>query len=356
MFKAIIVSDFHLRNVDKHGKILPSGINSRLQDRLDHIKKSVDYAINKEVNYWICLGDVFDKINPPEALRERFIKSLTPLIKAGIKIIILIGNHDTDNQIYSFMTEANLLASLDNTLIRIISKPKKVKLGGVDCLFIPWTDDTTIRKHLKKHSDCIVFGHFGVKGATVSGTEYVMSEGIEPALFKSHRMAYLGHYHKSQETKKWMYVGSIAKVDFGERNDIKGFVSLRASSTKLVQKFIDVKDREFIHHVVDQEEDPDFEVLSEWHNLKGKVIKLIFKGDEDWYLRFNMGEVRSTLLNKLEVHRLTIDRETEITDRLRVPEIDTSTSWDKSIEIYCKENDHKDRAELGKALIKEATQ
>ena len=69
-----------------------------------------------------------------------------------------------------------------------------------------------------------------------------------------------------------------------------------------------------------------------------------------------MGEIRSVLLNKLEVHRQSIDREVLIKDRLRVPEISASSSWDDSIDTYCKKNKHTERAELGKALIKEAMQ
>jgi len=187
-FSAVITSDLHIRSVDKYGKINPEGLNTRLQDRLDNINKSINYAIEHEADYWICLGDVFDKINPAEMLRDKFIKTISPLIEHNISIIILIGNHDTDFKVHSFMTEAKLLNTLDSKAITIISEPVTMKLKGVECLFIPFTDDDdAITALLKKYKKKIVFGHFGVNGAVVSNTEYIMSTGVNQKLFDQHR-------------------------------------------------------------------------------------------------------------------------------------------------------------------------
>lgn len=352
-FTAVIASDLHLRTVDKYGKLLSSGINSRLQDRLDNIKKSVDYALDKDVDYWICLGDVFDKINPAEFLRDKFIELMAPLIKKGIPIIILIGNHDTDYKVHSFMTEAKLLDTLGSGALSIISEPALLKLGGVECLFIPFDTDEAIAEQLIKYKNKIIFGHMGVKGAMVSGTEYILSLGTNPALFKPHRFAFLGHYHKSQVAKKWMYIGSIAKVDFGERNDKKGFTYLEASDTSIKHKFIDVNDRVFFQHTIHQTEDPDFGILRTWTNLKGKVLKLTFVGEEDWYLRFNLGEIRSIILKTGDAHRLFMDHKTIIAHRVRVPEIDSSSSWDNGIEVYCRKTKRPEMEELGKMIMRE---
>ena len=352
-FTAVITSDLHLRTIDKYGRLLPSGINSRLQDRLDNIKKSVDYALDQEVDFWICLGDVFDKINPAEFLRDKFIELMTPLIKAGIPIIILIGNHDTDYKVHSFMTESKLLDTLNSEALDIISEPTLMELGGIECLFLPFDTDEAIAKELLKYKNKIVFGHMGVSGAVVSSTEYILSLGTKQTLFQHHRFAFLGHYHKGQVAKKWMFVGSIAKVDFGERNDKKGFIYLEASDTSIRHKFIDVKDRVFFQHTVHQAEDPDFDILRTWKNLKGKIIKLTFVGDEDWYLRFNLGEIRSRIMKTEGAHRLFMDHKTIFEHRVRVPEIDSSSSWDDGIEVYCKKTKRPEMEELCKTILRE---
>ncbi len=352
-FKAVITSDLHLRSIDNYGKLLADGTNSRLQDRIHSLELSVQYAIDHDADYWICLGDVFDKINPGEKLRDIFVQIITPLIKADIPIIILIGNHDTDFKIHSFMTEANLLNTLNSSAIRIINNPIAATLKGVECLFLPFGKDEDIALELQTHENKIVFGHFGVDGALVSGTEIVLSIGLSQKLFNKHRFTFLGHYHKSQTAKKWMYVGSIAKVDFGERNDKKGFVYLEADKNSLKHKFIDVKDRVFFQHEVNQEDDPDFDTLNTWKNLKGKVVRLIFVGEEDWYLKFNFGEIRSKIMSTGGASKFMHEHKTIYDHRLRVPEIDASSSWHNGIEVYVKKTKRPEMEALGKKILEE---
>jgi DNA repair protein SbcD/Mre11 len=351
--RAVITTDLHLRTTDKYGKILPNGRSSRLQDCLDHLAKSVTYAIEHKATHWICLGDVFDKINPAESLRNAFVEVLAPLVQHKIPIIVLIGNHDTDAKVYSLMTESSIFNMLDSNAITVLSEPCEMQLEGVDTVMIPWTTDEVVAEWLTKTKDKIVFGHWGVDGALVSGTEFVLSLGVNQKLFDHHRYTYLGHYHKPQATKKWMYIGSLHKVDFGERNDKKGFLWLKASNEKIEHKFIDVNDRPFFQHTINESEDPDFAQLYKWESLDGYVVKLIFVGEEDWYLRFNMGEIRSRILKSLEAHKLFFEHRSLNESRIRVPEIDTSSSWQDGIDVYCKKQKRPDMVDLGTEILKE---
>jgi len=352
-FKAVITTDLHLRTTDKYGKILPSGLNSRLQDRLDHLTQSVNQAIEEKADYWICLGDVFDKINPAEILRKKFIEILAPLMKHKIPIIILIGNHDTDSKIYSFMTESDLLNTLSSDAMTILYEPCEMTLKGVECLMIPYTSDDIIEEWLTKTKDKIVFGHFGVSGAVVSGTEFILSKGLSPKLFNHHRYTYLGHYHKPQSTKKWMYVGSIAKASYAERSDKKGYLVLKAGEKKIAHTFIDVEDRIFFQYTIEEEGDPQFGALLNWEDLEGQVVKLLFVGEEDWYLKFNIGEIRSRILKSLKASKLFIEHKTRSQARVRVPEIDASSDWREGIEIYTKKTKRPDMLDIGLKILQE---
>lgn len=351
--EAVLTGDFHLKTTDKYGKLNSEGVNTRLLDRLAHIKKSVDYTIKYSIPYWICLGDVFDKINPPEFLRKAFFEIITPLIKNRIKIKIVIGNHDTDYKIHSFMADAELLSVLKEDIIQIISEPTKMVLDEVDCLFLPFNTDENISAELAKAKGVIVFGHFGVDGALVSGNEYVLSKGVKQSTLEIPRFSYLAHYHKPQKTSKWMYLGSIAKVDFGERNDKKGFVHLIAGPDNIKHKFIDVKDRIFLQHEIIESDDPEFKKLLTWSDIEGYIVKLIFIGEEDWYLRFNMSEIRSKILKTGKAHKLFIEHKTIYESRVRVPEIDTSSSWNDGIDVYCKREKMLELAKIGKEILNE---
>ena len=82
----VFVTDLHIRNTEKYGKIGATGRNTRLDDKLAHIRSSVSYCIDNSCDVWICGGDVFDKINPAENLRNLFFDCITPLIENDIPI------------------------------------------------------------------------------------------------------------------------------------------------------------------------------------------------------------------------------------------------------------------------------
>jgi len=351
-FTGVIVSDSHLKTTEKWGKITSNGVNSRLLDKLDNLSKSVNYAIEHGVDYWIHAGDVFDKLNASEQLRNLFFKVISPLI-GKIPIILIIGNHDTDNKAYNFMSDERLLSLLNSRYIRIVSEITNVKLKGQNVLFIPWVPEADIVKVLKETKDQVVMGHFAVSGARVGPNEYVLSEGISQSLFDHHRYAYLGHYHKHQSTSRWMYIGSLARADFSERNDDKGFLSITVNDETISHKFIDVNDRVFFQCQVNQKEDPTFLTIDKWTTLKDHVVKLVFIGEESWFYSFNLTEIRYKILKKLGADKLIIEHKNTYENRIRVPEISASTSWDRSIEVYCKKKNAENLVELGKTILRE---
>ena len=175
--KAVLLADLHLKTTDPNGKILPEGLNSRLVDKINFIKESVARAIEEKVDYWICLGDVFDKINPPEVLRNLFFGAIAPLFHAGIKVIILIGNHDTDFKVHSFMADEQFINNINiNTPLgdqfRVIAEPTELDLMGTAVYAVPYNHPDDIMKQLvgyKSSNGKLLLGHFDIKGALVGG-------------------------------------------------------------------------------------------------------------------------------------------------------------------------------------------
>ena len=54
------VADFHLTLKETHGVMTEHGLNSRVIDKLNAINKSVQYAVENKVDYYISFGDEFD--------------------------------------------------------------------------------------------------------------------------------------------------------------------------------------------------------------------------------------------------------------------------------------------------------
>jgi len=150
-----------------------------------------------------------------------------------------------------------------------------------------------------------------------------------------------------------MYVGSIAKASYAERSDKKGYLVLKAGEKKIAHTFIDVEDRIFFQYTIEEEGDPQFGALLNWEDLEGQVVKLLFVGEEDWYLKFNIGEIRSRILKSLKASKLFIEHKTRSQARVRVPEIDASSDWREGIEIYTKKTKRPDMLDIGLKILQE---
>jgi len=135
------------------------------------------------------------------------------------------------------------LIPLAGQYFEVVDAPKMVqgisKFGveyQIAC--VPWMknseDMRNALKSLAKEIDpfsvfpTYMTGHFTVNGA-VSGSEKLFSlsspNGIERDLLKPFRFCFLGDIHKPQMIgNNGMYIGSLDRVDFSERNDEKGSI------------------------------------------------------------------------------------------------------------------------------------
>src|SRR4051812_41556572 len=95
--KLIHTADIHI-GMENYGRLDPAtGLSSRLGDFLKAFDKMVDYAVSDKAGYFIFSGDAFKTREPtPTHLRE-FAKRIRKLAKAGIEVVLLVGNHDTSN-------------------------------------------------------------------------------------------------------------------------------------------------------------------------------------------------------------------------------------------------------------------
>ena len=60
----VSVADLHLDNSDPWGRMSDDQINSRVTDKLSALGSAVKYAVEKEVNFFVFLGDTFDSPRP----------------------------------------------------------------------------------------------------------------------------------------------------------------------------------------------------------------------------------------------------------------------------------------------------
>ena len=261
--KIIHLSDLHL-GVETYGRINPeTGLSTRLEDFLNAFDQVIDYALEKKIDLVLFCGDAYKSREPTQTQQREFAKRINRLSSSGIPIFLLVGNHDLPNAI-GRATTTEIFDTLAIKNVYVSNRPDiyriPTKSGIVQVASLPWlrrssllskeeTKNITFEQINQKlqqvltgviasHADKldpelpgILAAHVWVSGARV-GSESSMTIGQEHMLMVSNiaHPAFdyiaLGHIHKRQvlsESPPVVYAGDLARLDFSEEKDDKGF-------------------------------------------------------------------------------------------------------------------------------------
>ena len=261
--KLLHFADAHI-DMANYGRHDPqTGLPLRVLDFLKSLDTIIETAIAEKVDLVIFAGDAYRDRSPAPTFQREWGKRIIRLSKAGIRTLLLVGNHDISpalgraNAIQEFET-------LDIPHVTVLARPiflSPLELGlPIQVIALPWvsraglmasTDTsmeeaiTTIEGHLTslvnqwlEKADpalpIILTAHASIEGAKYSTERTVMlgADLVLPgSLVRDPRLDYvaLGHIHKSQDLNEnahppVIYPGSIERVDFGEAGDEKYFV------------------------------------------------------------------------------------------------------------------------------------
>lgn len=228
-----VISDTHNHSFSQFSRILPSGLNSRLQDILDGERaagKAVLAAGGKRLYHCGDLfhvrGSVSPKVlNPTKDLCEE-------LTAAGIELRILTGNHDLESRDSEKLSNAcEALSPIPG--VTIVSEPRLFHDDNV--VMIPWYDSLdTVRKHI---ADCIeeiedlgdeVASYTLMIHAPVNGVLFgIPDHGFyakELEKFGFQRV-FSGHFHNHKQFEGEVYsVGALTHQTWGDVKTKAGFL------------------------------------------------------------------------------------------------------------------------------------
>lgn len=251
----------------------------------DHIQKFFETEffpriIKDEIKTIVCLGDLFDKrktINMYTLSRakEYFFNVVKDL---GIKLIVLIGNHDA---FYKSTNEINtpeqLLKDYDN--IFIYSSPTKVGISGKEVDVIPWINKKNYQETLdfiSSSSNVICFAHLELSGF-VFQQGIVAKTGLSPDIFNRYQTVLTGHYHSKSSKGNVHYLGAhydLTWADYGEKKYWHIF-----DMNTLQLEAIENKNRLFVK-LYYSDDAPDFEQElknADFSDLTNCIISVIIK-------------------------------------------------------------------------------
>jgi exonuclease SbcD len=359
--KILHFADAHV-DMANYGRRDPeTGLPYRVQDFLKSLDAIIAAAIDEQVDLVIFAGDAYRDRSPAPTFQREWGKRIIRLSKAGIRTLLLVGNHDVSpalgraNAIQEFET-------LDIPYVSVLAKPlflSPKELGlPIQVIALPWisraglmasTDAgmdeafTNIEEHLTSLVDqwlekadptlpVILTAHASVEGAKYSSERTVMlgADLVLPgSLVRDPRLDYvaLGHIHKSQNLNEnahppVIYPGSIERVDFGEASDEKYFVIADITKGKTVVQWRRLENiRPFIdRHIVLESPENVTHVLTSAlpaaEELAGAIVRLTVDYFREWDSLIDEPSLRRYAEAAFEFHLV---KHPQIAARIRLP-------------------------------------
>lgn len=340
-------SDAHIdmANFGRHDPL--TGLPLRVLDFLKSLDEIINTAINEKVDLVVFSGDAYKDRSPAPTFQREWGKRIIRLSKAGIRTLLLVGNHDVSpalgraNAIQEFET-------LDIPFVTVLASPCFIPSESVglpvQVLALPWisrsgllADGNTnvsevftgmeqrITELIQNWLDqvdpnlpTILVAHASIQGA-VFGSERTVMLGADlvlpGSLVRDPRLDYvaLGHIHKAQDLNEGahppvIYPGSIERVDFGEAGDDKYFViaDIQKGKTRVdwrklsgirtfIDRFIELQSSENITDTL-------INCLPSRDTLKEAIVRLTVKYPREWDTLIDEAALRRYTEGAFEFH------------------------------------------------------
>jgi exonuclease SbcD len=154
--KFIHTADIHF-GMENYGRIdAKTGIHTRLLDFEKALNTCIDVAIKESVDFFLFAGDAYKTHNPSQTQQKLLFKCFLRLYKAGIPIVIIIGNHDHPLS-FGKAHALDMLGEIPLEGFHVFAKPDAITLqtknGPITIVGIPWPTRNSIAiadKHIEK--------------------------------------------------------------------------------------------------------------------------------------------------------------------------------------------------------------
>ena len=366
--KILHFADAHI-DMANYGRHDPeTGLPLRVLDFLKSLDAIIEAAVAEKVDLVIFAGDAYRDRSPAPTFQREWGKRIIRLSKAGIRTLLLVGNHDLSPAL-GRATAIQEFETLDIPFITVLDKPQFLsadELGlPAQVIAIPWisrsglmaaTDAgpdevfTNIEEHLTtlvntwlEKADpalpVILTAHASVQGAKYGSERTVMlgADLVLPgSLVRDPRLDYaaLGHIHKPQDLNEnahppVIYPGSIERVDFGEAGDDKFFIiaEVEKGKTKVdwrklagIRPFVD---RRITLNSAENVTETMKSALPPVEELAGAIVRLTVDYVREWDTLIDEPVLRRHTEAAFEFHLV---KHPQIEARIRLPGNQTVSS------------------------------
>jgi len=196
----------------------------------------IPYIDEHGITEILNLGDTFDKRKSINfsSLSAAHDMWFGPLAERGIRMTMLIGNHD----IYyknTLKVSAPELLLREYSNIQCISEATEMTIGGRKMMLVPWICDDNRRQTLdaiKKSRASFCMGHLELNGfSPIPG--FTMEHGDDPSIFKKFKLVCSGHFHTPSCRDRIHYLGNPVQLYWNDYGSDRGFHILNTKDYSL---------------------------------------------------------------------------------------------------------------------------
>jgi len=239
--KIVAYSDLHAHPF-KNGYLTEEGRNSRVDDATNVIRQVYTYAKDIDASYVFFGGDLFDKRKSIDVDTYNQVHSVINECSELVPTIMIPGNHDQANKSGTI----HALQRFNSDMCTIVSEPEWLKLGEQVGLFaVPYVDDgeliaESVKKGLSERpkwaKKLILMIHYGISGAKVSDSDYVLPCELELGHLMPNYWDIIlsGHYHLGQQIgSNFYYIGSAMQHRWDDAGLDKTFIEFDTNKWRI---------------------------------------------------------------------------------------------------------------------------
>jgi exonuclease SbcD len=388
-------ADTHF-GVELYGRLDPAtGLNTRLQDFKRSLMEAIEKALDLDVHLAVFAGDAYKTRDPRQTDQREFAACIRRLTEAGVPVVLLAGNHDMPS-VRGRANAVEIYRTLGVTGVHVVHRPEltliQTRVGPVRIAPMPYLmkgisvareefqgktlDETRLLmegKYVQYLGDLVdeireanddiptlLVGHFWVNGARLSSWQQGYFNDLEPkvplAALTDPAFDYvaLGHIHKHQDLNPHaqphvVYCGSPDRIDFGEKDEEKGFVLVHLRKGGAEYEFIPVTgSRQMLDIQVDADcDEPTERILAEIkrHPLRNAIVKVSYKIGHERQALVREKELREALQNAFMTVTISRRVQRDVTERSR--QFNETRTPREALELYIERTEkltpHRDR-------------
>lgn len=223
-----IISDSHNHNFDAFATVDKNGINSRLKSVLDETMRAAAEVYARGGRALIHAGDLFHvrgKLAP--SVLNPTMDVYRAIIKMGMRVILLPGNHDLENRDAARVSSA--VTALEGIGCEVIHDATVMGIDSQLFYFVPW--QSTVAE-TKAKLEFLTAGerpaHIAIIHAPIDGVIVgIPDHGLDPAYLAGlgYKGIYSGHYHNHKEVAPGVFsIGALTHQTWSDIGAKAGFL------------------------------------------------------------------------------------------------------------------------------------